>query len=197
MAAKVSNGLEVDMNLEEFEDLKAQVQYLEGVVRVLQKRVGEMTGPPGYQGIPGEKGMLGFPGQNGDKGEKGMPGFPGSKGAPGQDGVHGRDGTGGWVDLIGPSGYQGIPGEKGMPGFPGPNGLPGSKGEPGSDAKPEDVADILLSKIQRFREVLFNTPVTTLEGKTLVEYIMQDLPKDIVGDEDFRKSIKGERGEPG
>ncbi len=85
---------------------------------------------------------------------------------------------------------------EGMPRLP---GYPGQKGEPGRDAKPEDVEAILLSseKIKKFANVLFYTPITELKGKTLSNYVTQDLPKRIVENKDFRKSIKGKKGNQG
>ncbi|WP_353270200.1 hypothetical protein [Wolbachia endosymbiont (group A) of Myopa testacea] len=85
---------------------------------------------------------------------------------------------------------------EGMPRLP---GYPGQKGEPGRDAKPEDVEAILLSseKIKKFANVLFYTPITELKGKTLSNYVTQDLPKRIVENKDFRKSIKGKKGDQG
>ncbi|WP_353275571.1 collagen-like protein [Wolbachia endosymbiont (group A) of Pipizella viduata] len=91
MAAKVkvSNGLEVDMNLEECEksrSLEAKVECLINVIETLQDKVKGMTGPPGPKGDPGVPGYDGLPGE---------PGFPGRKGEPGYDGFRSEPGPSG------------------------------------------------------------------------------------------------------
>ncbi|WP_434732184.1 hypothetical protein [Wolbachia endosymbiont of Zygogramma bicolorata] len=184
------NFLEVDVvNTREFEDLKAEVQSLKEQIKQLRHReqVEGMPRLPGFPGQKGERGIDGFPGFPGPKGEPGYgwPGPKGEKGVPGLPGPTSEPGYGG----------PGPKGEKGVPGLP---GIKGERGNPGMDAKPEDVAAILLSsELERFGKALFNTPITELKGKTLNNYVTQDLPKEIANNKNLKKSIKGEKGDQG
>ncbi|MBA8770568.1 collagen-like protein [Wolbachia pipientis] len=200
------NFLEVDMKVGELIDLEERVGRLENEIKQMKRMPGPpgLPGDKGYPGLVGPPGDKGFRGKDGDKGGQGTLGFlglPGQNGSPGEKGFRGKDGDKGgqgYPGLDGSPGEKGRQGEPGSPGFRDHSGIPGQKGERGSDAKPEDVADILLSnEVEKFKQVLFYTPIPELEGKTLEKYLTQDLPKEIVKDENFRKGIRGEKGEQG
>ncbi|PRD31382.1 UNVERIFIED_CONTAM: col27a1b [Trichonephila clavipes] len=133
---KVSNGLEVGMNLEECKgsrDLQRKLECLESVVQALQEEVKEMIGPPGPSGQKGDKGDPGYLGLHG------LPGTPGQKGDQGDPGLHGLPGLPGNDGYPGPSGQKGDQGDPGLHGLP---GLPGNDGYPGPSGQKGDKGDI-------------------------------------------------------
>ncbi len=187
------NFLEVDMKVGELIDLETEIELLKRRIEKLEhtgiQGPSGQKGEPGVSNIPGPKGDPGSQGQKGERGwegKVGQPGHPGPQGYKGFKGEEGPKGDKGDIDFIDWEGPQGLPGIK------------GERGEPGSDAKPKDVADILLSSEEkRFGQVLFNTSITGLKGKTLGEFIIQDMPKKIAEDENFKKGIRGEKGDQG
>lgn len=80
----------------------------------------------------GERGYT-FPYERAPHGEPGFDGIPGLKGIQGDDGFPGQPGDIGFPGLRGPPGFPGEPGIEGPPGLKGEIGLPGSPGLPGLD----------------------------------------------------------------
>lgn len=111
-----------------------EVRFSDGTIET----VGEVIGPQGEQGIPGEPGPQGIEGASGPMGPQGDIGPKGPKGQRGERGIQGKQGD------VGPRGI------KGETGKPGPKGNKGDKGEPGipgttiawGESRPANLADI-------------------------------------------------------
>jgi hypothetical protein len=91
-------------------------------------QVGQVVGPRGGQGIPGNRGPIGEQGEIGPRGEKGDKGDKGDRGEKGEQGIQGQRGTQG---PIGPKGDQGDQGDQGIQGEQGIQGIQGEKGDRG------------------------------------------------------------------
>jgi collagen type VII alpha len=88
------------------------------------------TGPqgaPGVQGAPGAKGDTGTQGIQGPKGDTGAQGAKGDPGDQGQQGVQGPQGNTGAGGTQGPKGDAGATGTTGAQGSTGATGAPGSR----------------------------------------------------------------------
>ena len=92
-------------------------------VRSIAQEYAGAQGPPGPQGIQGERGEAGPIGPEGPRGERGFEGTAGPQGEPGERGPAG---------MPGPKGEQGPEGEKGDVGPSGSPGRQGPKGDTGA-----------------------------------------------------------------
>jgi len=79
--------------------------------------LGQIAGPQGIQGEPGQAGTQGEPGTQGEQGPPGVQGPQGLQGLQGPQGLQGLQGP------QGPQGLQGLQGEKGDIGPQGPSGV--------------------------------------------------------------------------
>ena len=95
--------------------------------------VGQIQGPQGPQGTPGEQGPQGATGPQGLQGETGPQGPQGETGLQGPIGMTGPQGLQGET---GPQGPQGIPGSQGPTGATGPQGMQGDTGPQGPQGIP-------------------------------------------------------------
>ena len=100
---------------------------------------GELQGPQGPPGEPGQRGPEGLQGAPGEQGPMGPQGPRGLQGFPGETGARGEQG------LRGPQGPQGIQGPKGDQG---PQGLQGPKGDQGPQGPKGDSAPLYLHIIE-------------------------------------------------
>ena len=97
--------------------------------------VGNIQGPRGEQGLPGEVGPQGPKGDRGLTGPQGEQGIPGPQGETGETGLRGPQGPAGPAGADGEPGPQGAPGPKGdtgKTGATGPEGPAGAQGETGA-----------------------------------------------------------------
>lgn len=159
--------------------------------------VESMKGKVGPKGDKGDPGPMGPAGPKGDKGDDGIPGTPGPQGERGLPGNPGKDGK------EGPQGPIGITGPSGPVGERGPRGLDGKSAyeiwkEEGNDGTKEDFLNSLK----------VSTPITTPGGTTPVPgprghdgksayEIAKELDPSIGSKEDWIKSLKGPKGDPG
>jgi len=113
-------------------------------------------GPAGLRGETGprgDKGDKGDPGERGPAGVKGDPGEPGERGPAGAQGLKGDPGDRGQQGDPGPQGPKGDRGDPGPQGPVGPRGDKGDKGdkgdpgEPGKSVAPEELDDLIKSKL--------------------------------------------------
>ena len=115
------------------------VELSDIVTKADLEQIKTITGPPGPQGIQGERGIDGQPGPKGDRGETGPAGERGETGPAGERGPIGPTGLQGPPGPIGPKGNDGIPGPagpRGENGLPGPSGAQGIQGPPGPKGDP-------------------------------------------------------------
>lgn len=169
---------------------------VEDFVESMKGKVGP-KGDKGEKGDKGDPGPMGPAGPKGDKGDDGIPGTPGpqgERGLPGNPGKDGKEGSQGPIGLTGPSGPVG---ERG------PRGLDGKSAyeiwkEEGNDGTKEDFLNSLK----------VSTPITTPGGTTPVPgprghdgksayEIAKELDPSIGSKEDWIKSLKGPKGDPG
>lgn len=169
---------------------------VEDFVESMKGKVGP-KGDKGEKGDKGDPGPMGPAGPKGDKGDDGIPGTPGpqgERGLPGNPGKYGKEGPQGPIGLTGPSGPVG---ERG------PRGLDGKSAyeiwkEEGNDGTKEDFLNSLK----------VSTPITTPGGTTPVPgprghdgksayEIAKELDPSIGTKEDWIKSLKGPKGDPG
>ena len=159
--------------------------------------VESMKGKVGPKGDKGDPGPMGPAGPKGDKGDDGIPGTPGPQGERGLPGNPGKDGK------EGPQGPIGLTGPSGPVGERGPHGLDGKSAyeiwkEEGNDGTKEDFLNSLK----------VSTPITTPGGTTPVPgprghdgksayEIAKELDPSIGSKEDWIKSLKGPKGDPG
>lgn len=159
--------------------------------------VESMKGKVGPKGDKGDPGPMGPAGPKGDKGDDGIPGTPGPQGERGLPGNPGKDGK------EGPQGPIGLTGPSGPAGEIGPRGLDGKSAyeiwkEEGNDGTKEDFLNSLK----------VSTPITTPGGTTPVPgprghdgksayEIAKELDPSIGSKEDWIKSLKGPKGDPG
>lgn len=171
-----------------------------GTVKDFVESMKGKVGPKGDKGEKGDKGdpgPMGPAGPKGDKGDDGIPGAPGPQGERGLPGNPGKDGK------EGPQGPIGLTGPSGPVGERGPRGLDGKSAyeiwkEEGNDGIKEDFLNSLK----------VNTSITTSEGTTPVPgprghdgksayEIAKELDPSIGSKEDWIKSLKGPKGDPG
>ena len=101
------NAIRADALNENFEEIKLQLQELEGSIT---NPSGTMKGPQGDRGIQGPAGPTGAAGAQGAQGPQGTQGTTGTQGVKGERGPQGEQGPQGQA---GPSGPQGVAGPKG------------------------------------------------------------------------------------
>ena len=169
---------------------------VEDFVESMKGKVGP-KGDKGEKGDKGDPGPMGPAGPKGDKGDDGIPGTPGPQGERGLPGNPGKDGK------EGPQGPIGLTGPAGTVGERGPRGLDGKSAyeiwkEEGNDGTKEDFLNSLK----------VSTPITTPGGTTPVPgprghdgksayEIAKELDPSIGSKEDWIKSLKGPKGDPG
>lgn len=169
---------------------------VEDFVESMKGKVGP-KGDKGEKGDKGDPGPMGPAGPKGDKGDDGIPGTPGPQGERGLPGNPGKDGK------EGPQGPIGLTGPSGPAGEIGPRGLDGKSAyeiwkEEGNDGTKEDFLNSLK----------VSTPITTPGGTTPVPgprghdgksayEIAKELDPSIGSKEDWIKSLKGPKGDPG
>lgn len=169
---------------------------VEDFVESMKGKVGP-KGDKGEKGDKGDPGPMGPAGPKGDKGDDGIPGTPGPQGERGLPGNPGKDGK------EGPQGPIGLTGPSGPVGERGPRGLDGKSAyeiwkEEGNDGTKEDFLNSLK----------VSTPITTPGGTTPVPgprghdgksayEIAKELDPSIGSKEDWIKSLKGPKGDPG
>lgn len=174
-----------------------------GTVKDFVESMKGKVGPKGDKGEKGEKGDKGDPGPmgpagpKGDKGDDGIPGTPGPQGERGLPGNPGKDGK------EGPQGPIGLTGPVGPVGERGPRGLDGKSAyeiwkEEGNDGIKEDFLNSLRVSTS------ITTPEGTIpvpgprghDGKSAYE-IAKELDPSIGSKEEWIKSLKGPKGDPG
>ena len=101
------NAIRADALNENFEEIKLQLQELEGSIT---NPSGTMKGPQGDRGIQGPAGPTGAAGAQGAQGPQGQQGTTGTQGVKGERGPQGEQGPQGQA---GPAGPQGVAGPKG------------------------------------------------------------------------------------
>ncbi len=101
------NAIRADALNENFEEIKLQLQELEGSIT---NPSGTMKGPQGDRGIQGPAGPTGAAGAQGAQGPQGTQGTTGTQGVKGERGPQGEQGPQGQA---GPAGPQGVAGPKG------------------------------------------------------------------------------------
>ena len=159
--------------------------------------VESMKGKVGPKGDKGDPGPMGPAGPKGDKGDDGIPGTPGPQGERGLPGNPGKDGK------EGPQGPIGLTGPSGPVGERGPRGLDGKSAyeiwkEEGNEGIKEDFLNSLR----------VSTSITTSEGTIPVPGprghdgksaydIAKELDPSIGSKEEWIKSLKGPKGDPG
>ena len=170
---------------------------VEDFVESMKGKVGP-KGDKGEKGDKGDPGPMGPAGPKGDKGDDGIPGTPGPQGERGLPGESGRDGQ------TGPQGPIGLTGPSGPVGERGPRGLDGKSAyeiwkEEGNDGTKEDFLNSLKVSTPVASGPGGTTPVPGPrghDGKSAYE-IAKELDPSIGSKEDWIKSLKGPKGDPG